>query len=544
MKLRFNLMAALLAVSLASTVRAADDSAAILTPKPTDTPRLTGARVYGERAGKPFFFTVTATGDEPITYAADGLPQGLSLDAKSGAITGRCEDKGSHSVKLTATNAKGADNATLDIVIGDTVCLTPPLGWNSWNHFNRSIDDVKVRAAADSMVASGLAKHGWTYINIDDCWEGQRDAQGRIQGNEKFPDMKALADYVHSKGLKIGIYSSPGPKTCAGFNATWKHEDQDAQTYADWGFDYVKYDWCSYGGIAREKTAERYAEAIGGSGDELKKLYAERAPLASNKKRTADQNAQLKEIDKQLNEILKKLDPDKKKEIDLEILKEPYRAFRGSLDKVDRDIVFSYCQYGMGNSWEWAGQLGGNCWRTTGDINASWKSLSNIGFHQLGHEKFAGPGHWNDPDMLEIGNGHLTPDEQYTHMSLWCLLSAPLLIGCDMTKMDDFVTSVFLNDEVLAVDQDPLGKQAALVGPEGMTEVYAKELADGSHAVGLFNLSEEPAKIVVDATNLGITGKQTVRDLWRQKDLEQTDGKYEATVAPHGVVLVRLIPVK
>ena len=227
--------------------------------------------------------------------------------------------------------------------------------------------------------------------------------QGVIQTNEKFPDMKALADYVHSKGLKLGIYSSPGPKTCAGFAASYQNEEQDASTYASWGIDYLKYDWCSYGGIAKD-----------GSLAELQK---------------------------------------------------PYRVMRDALDECGRDIVYSFCQYGMGDVWKWGAEVGGNCWRTTGDINDSWGSMSGIGFGQDGHEKYASPGHWNDPDMLVVGkvgwgpNLHptgLTPNEQMTHISLWCLLSSPLLIGCDLSDMDQFTLDLLTNDEVLDVNQDPL----------------------------------------------------------------------------------------
>ncbi len=466
------------------------EPAVVLTPKPPATPRINGPKIFGVRPGAPVLFTIPATGQPPVAFAADGLSTGLQLEARTGRLTGVLKEKGTHLVKLQARNALGHAERTLKIVCGDTIALTPPLGWNSWNCFGCDVTGANVRAAADAMVASGLINHGWTYINIDDCWEDGRDAGGYILSNEKFPDMKALADYVHGKGLKIGLYSSPGPKTCAGHEGSYQHEEQDARRYAEWGFDYLKYDWCSYGGIAPKNPS-------------------------------------------------------------LPELKKPYQVMRAALDKVPRDIVFSLCQYGMGNVWEWGAEVGGNCWRTTGDISDAWSSMAGIGFGQAGHERFAGSGHWNDPDMLVVGYvgwsskvrpTRLTPNEQYTHLSLWCLLCAPLLIGCDLTRLDDFTLNLLTNDEVLAVDQDPLGRQAARVARNGQTEVWAKDLEDGSKAVGLFNRDEEERVVTARWSDLGVSGKQIVRDLWRQQDRGTFDGEYHAAVPRHGVVLVKLVP--
>ena len=464
------------------------EEAEILTPPAPSSPRINGPSVVGARPGHPFFYHIPVTGDPPISVEAGKLPAGLTLDAARGEITGAPAQAGEYKVKLSAKNTAGRTTRTLKIVIGDKIALTPPLGFNSWNCFANAVDDGKIRAAADAMVSSGLINHGWTYINIDDCWEDGRDANGMIQSNEKFPDMKALADYVHSKGLKIGLYSSPGPKTCAGFEASWQHEEKDAQQYAAWGFDYLKYDWCSYENVQDKSLPER------------------------------------------------------------ERLMKPYQVMNAALRKLDRDIVFSLCQYGMGKVWEWGADVGGNCWRTTGDINDSWSSMSHIGFGQNGHEKYAGPGHWNDPDMLVVGKvgwGHLhptrlTPNEQYTHVSLWCLLSAPLLIGADMSQLDPFTFNLLANDEVLAVDQDPLGRQAARVSKDGEAEVWAKEMADGSKAVGLFNRSEGAREVSVKWQDLGLSGGRRVRDLWRQKDLGKSKDSFTATVPRHGVCLVRI----
>ena len=486
----------------------------ILTPRPSDVPHINSAKIFGVRAGNPFLFTVAATGKRPMTFEANNLPAGLTLDATTGQITGVPEQRGEYDVTLKAKNAFGDGERRLRIIVGDTICLTPPMGWNSWNCWACAVDDQKVRASADAMVASGLVDHGWTYINIDDCWETKpdateeilrgepRDGNGMINTNQKFPDMKALSDYVHGKGLKLGIYSGPGPKTCAGFTASYQYELQDARRYADWGIDYLKYDWCSYDAIAKDRS---------------------------------------------LPELTK-----------------PYHIMRAALDTVRRDIVYSFCQYGMGNVWEWGAEVGGNCWRTTGDITDTWASMSGIGFNQSGHELYAGRGHWNDPDMLVIGrvgwgpqlhSTHLTPDEQYTHISLWSLLSAPLLIGCELSKLDDFTLNLLTNDEVIAINQDPLGKQAHRVFNTNGTQVWAKELEDGSIAVGMFFVDDRDRKtpsdyfnwemkekvtITLHASDIGMTGKFKVRDLWRQQDMGTFEGDYQADVPYHGVKLLQV----
>jgi alpha-galactosidase len=422
-----------------------------------------------------------------MSFSASGLPQGLRLDSQSGQISGVLKDSGTFQVRVRAKNGFGKAEQSLRFVSGNTIALTPPLGWNSWNCFGCDVTEANVRSAADAMVASGLVNHGWTYINIDDCWEAGRDAAGKILSNEKFPDMKRLTDYVHSKGLKIGLYSSPGPKTCAEHEGSYKHEALDAARYAEWGFDYLKYDWCSYGGLVP---------------------HPDHAGLLK-----------------------------------------PYQVMREALNQAPRDIVFSLCQYGMGNVWEWGVEVGGNCWRTTGDITDTWSSMSRIGFGQAGHERYAGPGHWNDPDMLVVGYvgwsakvrpTRLSPNEQYTHISLWCLLCSPLLIGCDMTKLDDFTLNLLSNDEVLEVNQDPLGRQAGRVAKNGSVEVWAKEMEDGSKAVGLFNLGEEDARVTATWSDVGLKGRQMVRDLWRQVNLGKFSGEFGTSVPRHGVVLVRI----
>jgi len=477
------------------------EEAVILTPKPSPQPRINGAKVFGVRPGSPVLYTIAATGNRPMTFGAEDLPAGLSLDPATGQITGRVKQAGEYPITLSARNELGETKRTLRLVVGKTIALTPPMGWNSWNCWGCAVDEEKIRQAADALVASGLANHGWQYINIDDCWMIKlesndpivggptRDDSGRILTNRNFPDMKALTDYVHSRGLKAGVYISPGPWTCQRFEGSWRHEQLDAQQFADWGFDYLKYDWCGYDSIARRPTLEQ--------------------------------------------------------------MKEPYLLMRTCLDRVDRDIVYSLCQYGMGDVWKWGAEAGGNCWRTTGDITDTWGSMSGIGFAQDAMAPYAGPGHWNDPDMLVVGKvgwgpslheTHLTPNEQYTHISLWCLLSAPLLIGCDLAQMDEFTLSLLTNDEVLEVDQDPLGRQAHRVAQKGYLEIWAKKMEDGSVAAGLFNRDETPKVVTASWADLGVSGKMRVRDLWRQKDLGIFNDRFEAQVPRHGVVLVRLFP--
>jgi len=460
----------------------------ILTPYVSAKAKINGPDVYGAHPGNAFLYKIPATGVKPLSYKADNLPAGLTLDPATGIITGSVAQKGDYPVLISVHNRLGTVSKKFTIKIGDVIGLTPALGWNSWNAFGLSVNDAKVRVAAKT-IADKLSAHGWAYVNIDDGWEApQRAATGEIVANEKFPDMKALSDYVHSLGLKFGIYSSPGPKTCGGYLGSYQHEEQDAKTYADWGIDYLKYDWCSYGDIApREPSIDDY--------------------------------------------------------------KKPYQVMRAGLDKVNRDIMFSFCQYGMGDSWNWASEVGGNSWRTTGDINDSWGSMSEIGFYQQREAPHAVPGHFNDPDMLVVGkvgwgdaqhNTKLTPDEQYTHISLWSLLASPLLIGCDLGHLDRFTLNLLTNDEVLAINQDDLGKEAVQVLKKDGYLVYVKELQDGSKAVGIFNISDKFQTITLNWSDLGISGHTKVRDVWRQKYLITGNEVFKAVVPTHGVVLVRV----
>ncbi|HOL32467.1 MAG TPA: putative Ig domain-containing protein [Anaerohalosphaeraceae bacterium] len=499
----------------------------IRTPKAPAEPRINGPSIFGVRPGHPFLYRIPATGNYPMEFAADKLPEGLTIDGKTGQITGTLAAPGQYEVILRAKNSLGVSEKKFKIVAGETIALTPPLGWNSWNCWGPTVDAEKVLAAAKAMVESDLINHGWTYINIDDAWQGKRGGPfNAIQGNEKFPDMKSLCDAIHAMGLKVGIYSTPWTTSYAEYiggssenpDGSWEKPTipksgnvnkkrlpwaigkysfavNDAKQWAAWGIDYLKYDW----------------------------------------------------------------NPNEEPET-----REMYDALRSS----GRDIILS-----LSNSMPFENvpvlSKIANCWRTTGDIRDNWWSVTGIGFTQTRWAPYQSQGHWNDPDMLVVGYvggwggrqpkpSGLSPDEQYTHITLWSLLASPLLIGCDMTRLDEFTLNLLTNDEVLAVNQDALGKQAVQIVETGQPvtivrsdrpeqkrtlkpyQIWARPLEDGSIAVGLFNLSDQPAPITASWKDLKLTGRQTVRDLWRQKELGQYDEQFQMVVAPHGAELVKI----
>ncbi|PZU81977.1 MAG: alpha-galactosidase [Chryseobacterium sp.] len=495
----------------------------ILTPKPAATPKINSAGVYGVRPGSPFLFRVAATGDRPMTFTAKNLPKGLTIDSQTGIITGKIDTKGTYEVLLSAKNAKGSVSKKLRIESGDKIALTPTMGWNSWNCFGHEVSADKVKRAADALVKSELVNHGWNYINIDDSWQFNRDGKdpsfkgkmrdenGYILTNSKFPDMKELTDYFHSKGLKAGIYSSPGPWTCGGCAGSYGYEKQDAESYAKWGIDYLKYDWCSYGGV------------IDGLPDN---------------------------------------DPNKVSSLnfqgggDLDKGVKPFKLMGDLLKNQPRDIVYNLCQYGMGDVWKWGNDADAQSWRTTNDITDTWASVKNIALAQDKAAPYAKPGNWNDPDMLVVGvvgwgNPHqsrLKPDEQYLHISLWSIFSAPLLIGCDLEKLDYFTLNLLTNDEVIAVNQDALGKQGVCLQTIGELKIYVKDLEDGGKAVAFANFGREKVNMSYkDFKKLGISGRQTVRDIWRQKDIAKINTTNQALsldIPAHGVAYYKLSPGK
>jgi alpha-galactosidase len=368
--------------------------------------------------------------------------------------------------------------------------MGPPMGWNSWNFFAGKVDDKAIRDTADLLVSSGMRDAGYVYVNIDDTWEGERDASGAIQANSKFPDMKALSAYVHAKGLKLGIYSSPGPKTCARFEGSYGHEEQDARTYAEWGIDYLKYDLCSFTQTMREQAPNDLAK----------------------------QNR---------------------------MMRDAYEKMHQAILKTGRPMVYSLCQYGWDNVWQWGPQVGANLWRTTGDINPTYDRMTLIGFEQAGLAKFAGPdthgGHWNDPDMLEVGNGKLTHDENLTHMTLWAMLAAPLIAGNNLTLMTDEVKAILTNREAIAIDQDKLGRQGDRVYAEGPVEIWSRPLAGGRTAVAIFNRGEAAnglEGIKLPLAKMGIARGAKARDVWGAKDLGSISEEFHPVIPRHGCVLL------
>ncbi len=474
-----------------------DDKAEILTPKPGPAPRITGPKVFGVRRGSPILFRFTATGTKPIKFAVKNLPEGLFLDANTGQLTGSLGSPWNIitltcNLEVEASNAVGTTSRNFKLVVGDKIGLTPAMGWNSWNCWAMTIDEQKVRAAADQLVNTGLADHGWSFVNIDDGWEAaDRDSVTGILGTDqiKFKDMKNLADYVHNKGLKLGIYSSPGKWTCGKRLGSLGHEVLDAQTWAAWGIDYLKYDKCSFSAAIPVSPPTHYWHQF------------------------------------------------------------PYQVMQKALRGTKRDIIYSMCQYGEDQVWKWGHEVDGNSWRTTDDIIDTWASMRNIGFGQREAMPYTKAGHFNDMDMLVVGQvgwsdklhpSRLTPSEQYTHISLWCLLSSPLLLGCDLTKLDDFTLGLLTNDEVLDINQDPAANPAKVIRQSAQEAIYTKTLEDGSLAVGLFNLDYDAKSIKVSVADLGLSGKYIIRDLWRQKDTGTTSKEITCRINRHGVALLSL----
>jgi len=497
-----------LAVCTPSPAKGDEGAGPILTPPPGAAPQIHGPKVYGARPGHFFIYRIPCTGDRPIRFSVEGLPSALRLDKQTGIISGTApEQRGDYAMVLHASNKQGKSSRSFKLLVGDTLALTPPMGWNDWYTYYDHITEEVIREAADAMVRSGMADYGYAYVDIDGCWTmkpgspdpelsgAPRDASGTIHPNLRFRSMKALTDYIHAKGLRAGIYSSPGPVDCAGYATSWGHEEADAQQFALWGFDFLKYDWCSYGKVAPHKTLEDYQH--------------------------------------------------------------PYRLMGGALAKLNRDIVFNMCQYGMADVWNWGAEVGGNLWRTTGDVGElkadHLPGFYRVGFANAEHFSAAAPGHWNDPDYILIGyvgSGYrnqgseltpLTPNEQYSYMSMWALMAAPLFFSGDMSRLDAFTLNILCNSEVIDIDQDLLGKQAQILRHTSDQFVLSKPLEDGALAVGLFNLTDRDQKATVKWEELGLRGRFRMRDLWRQKDTGNAEEAISAEVGPHGVALIRLI---
>ena len=462
----------------------------ILTPPAPATPRFNGAPLFGVRPGSPVIYRFPVSGERPMKFTCANLPEGLTLKEADGVLSGTIRRPGDYKFTVVAENAKGRASQDFTLKVGDRmIALTPPMGWNSWNCWALSVSQEKVMSSAQALLDKGLADYGYCYMNIDDGWEAEkRNPDGTIAVNEKFPSMKALGDWLHERGLKFGIYSSPGDFTCGGYLGSIDHELQDAESYNSWGIDYLKYDWCGYG---REHAKER---------------------------------------DKGVASYVR-----------------PYLLMQKFLRDQPRDIFYSLCQYGMANVWEWGKFVDANSWRTTGDITDTWRSMYDIGFRrQAGLAPYAAPGHWNDPDMLIVGkvgwssnlrDSRLTPDEQYTHITLWTLLASNMLIGCDIAQMDDFTVGLLCNHEVNAINQDILGKQADRVSKDGDIEVWARPLSDGGQAIGIFNVGTEDKTFDI-ATIVPANQGKTIRDLWRQKDLSAADLK--CVIPTHGCKYIKV----
>ena len=523
MKRLIPILSALLVCAVSSAQQAPDYSAYILTPKAPDTPCINGPKVYGARPMADFLYRIPVSGLRPMRFSAKGLPKGLKLDADKGIISGKARKKGSYTVQITVSNSLGSDSRELRIEIGEGIALTPPMGWNSWNCWGDRVTAENILQAARALDEKGLADYGWSYVNIDDGWQGIRGGKyNAIQPNGKFPEMKALADSLHSRGFKFGIYSGPWIATYAAHIGSscdnpegkywWVEEGSvdenykldlskydkgelmsfgkysftgaDARQWADWGVDYLKYDWF-------------------------------------------------------LNDVWW------------------LRDMREALDATGRDIVYSISN---ATRVSLAPEISryANCWRTAGDIQDTWASISSIGFdRESAWPGYAGPGHWPDADMMVLGQvggweggtphwTRLTPWEQYSHVTLWAILSSPLLIGCDLDAMDDFTLSLLTNPEVLAVNQDPLGMMGVrnVFGPGKTQSVYVKRLEDGALAVAVFNLKNEENNVSFVPRDLGLLGVQTIRDLWRHQDVGKVHDKerWEVRLPAHGCALYRLSP--
>jgi alpha-galactosidase len=488
----------------------------VLTPPESPAPRINGPSVLGVSPGKPVLYYLPVTGAKPIQVAVEGLDvdklKEVTFDPKTRMLTGKVDTAGDYKLVFKAKNAKGRAERIFTLNVGSTIGLTPPLGWNSWNCWGQEVSDEKMRRAADAMVSSGLADHGWSYIVLDDCWRTRptekeagfkrpgwvrdpphmygpaREADGTPVSNSHFPDMKAMADYIHARGLKAGLYSVPGSMACCYTFGSWAHEEKDAATWAAWGYDLVKYDWC-YGDREWKKAGN-------------------------------DRERQFK----------------------------AYKLMGDCLARQGRDIVYNVCNYGRHEVTKWARAAGAHYWRTNNDLKDTWKLLLRSIDQNMEVADAAAPGGWNDPDMLVVGpmrsnsftTSRLTPNEQYAHISLWAVMASPLFIGCDLERLDPFTRSLLVNDEVLEINQDTLGKVGRPMVHTSEYDVWIRPLADGSHAVALFNRTWEEIEIPADFAKLGLPSSCVVRDVWSQKDLGEFRDRFTASIPGHAALLYKL----
>jgi alpha-galactosidase len=501
----------------------------ILAPPPAVAPRFNLPAAVGVRPGRPFLQRVNVVGARPIKLSAANLPQGITFDAKRQVLAGVAPaSSGEWTIQLSAENSAGRATTALRIVVGETISLTPPQGWSSWYCMSFKISDAWIREAATALMDTGLADHGWNLVKLDEAWmtrpgpddprvvrlmerekrlgrhpgywkgivndptfEGPaRDAQGRILPNARFPDMPALTAWLHERGLQAGIYSSPGVLTCGGCTGSFGHEAEDAAQFAAWGFDFLMYDWCAYS-----------------------------------------------------------LETDRLEQADWE---RPYARMGAALRAQPRDIAFNLCQYGHAEVWKWGEKVGGQSWRVDQDLMDTWGAISGTGFFGEDRDQHAGPGRWNDMCFLMLGHigfgrelhpVKLTRDEQRTHFALWSLRSSPLVLGGDPCALDETTRALLTNDDVIAINRDPLAKPARRVVLDDVREAWVRPLADGTVAVALFNRDEEALTVEVTWTQLGFPGAWRVKDLWRGRPVENAGAGWSGSVPRHGVELFRLEPV-
>lgn len=489
------------------------DSFYILTPKPAAKPRLNNALVYGCRPGHEFLYRIPCSGKRPITFKIKGLPKGLQLDEATGIISGKAPFKGNYKLSITASNKSGKAKKNLEIISGDKIALTPIMGWNHWYAYFDKPTDSLMRQVADVMLSTGLADAGYNYVCIDDCWTNaydknrmqfqdtlrkgrRRDAAGNILANAYFPDMKAMTDYLHSKGFKTGIYSAPGRRTCAGFEGSLGYEEKDAKQWAAWGFDLIKYDRCSY--------------------------------------------------------------PDDAPYNNLQDAKLPYEKLGKILQKIPRDIYYSLCQYygssKDGDVWNWGGSIGGNAWRTGTDINAFLPDVFKVALRNIQFAAYQKPGEWNDPDFLMLGwignrktgipyRTTMHTNTQYAYVSLWSLMAAPMFFSGRIDKLDDFTLNLLTNHEIIEINQDPLGLCGKLIELNNEKFLLVKKLYDGSTAIGLFNRSNADAEFDLDFNALGLKGKYQLRDCWRQKSMGVYLTGFKRVVPAKGCAVIKFVKV-
>lgn len=505
------------------TIQAQNNDKRILTPKPAKHPKVNAARVFGVRPNNEFRYKIPVTGETPIVYTAINLPVGLSVNSKNGVITGVLREKGEYLVTLKASNKFGSDTREMKIKVGDKICLTPPMGWNSWYTWSESVDDDKIRKAADAFEKLGLINYGWNYINIDDCWQGKREGkENALQPNERFPDMKNLTNYVHGLGMKIGIYTTPWVNSYAGFRGgTGDNPEGNYDVFT----------------IPKEERKQEFQIAGSYPGVHRKNLsrIGEYWFLDVDAKQIADWGFDFVKLDWKPNDI------------------KSTKRFYGDLINSGRDIVLS-----ISNNAPIANAEGlatySNLWRTTTDIEDKWEKIIKIVDTQFEWRPYSGPGHWTDPDMLQIGNfgtpntfvnktvpSKLTTDEQYSQVSFWALQAAPLILSCNLDEMDDFTLSLVTNNEVIDIDQDPLGISADKFWLKSNDiRVMYKALFDGSMAVGIFNTTDSIKDYNLDLKEFHFRKDYKIRDVWRQKDLGEYSDSIKLTINPHGVVLLKL----